>query len=89
MYSRRGRKKKRAAALEIAVGVRSETDLMAENARIRAQLQQAQHGIDVFQEALSFSPSAGNREPQPQASVHPGPPAPLAGVGNVSGASCQ
>ena len=55
---------------------------MAENARLRAQLQQARQDVEILQEALVFSPNAENHKSQPQASVHPSTSGPLAGVGH-------
>ena len=54
LYGWRGRERKRAAALERAVGGRSEAEMMAENARLRAQLQQAQRDVEILQDALGF-----------------------------------
>lgn len=54
LYSWRGRERQRAAALESAVGGRSEAELMAENAQLRAQLQQARQDVEILQEALGF-----------------------------------
>lgn len=54
LYGWRGRERKRAAALENAIGGRSEAELMAENARLQAQLQQARQDVEILQEALGF-----------------------------------
>lgn len=89
LYGWRGREKERAAALEAAVGGRSEEELMAENEALRKQLRQARQDVEILQEALFFSWGTGNREPGPQAPVHPDPPGPLAGVGHVPGAAYQ
>ena len=54
LYGWRGRERKRAVALESAVGGRSEAELMEENTRLRAQLQQAQRDVEILQDALGF-----------------------------------
>lgn len=89
LYGWRSREKERAAALEAVVGGRSEGELAVEIETLRKQLRQAQQDVEILQEALVFLPSAGNREPQPQAPVQPGTAGPLAGVGHVQGASYQ
>lgn len=61
LYGWQGRERKRAAALERAVGGRSEADLLAENARLRAQLQQAQRDVEILQDAMGFF--VGRRKP--------------------------
>ena len=54
LYGWQGRQKKRAAALERAVGGRSEEELLSEVAHLRAQLKQAQQDVEILQEALGF-----------------------------------
>lgn len=54
LYSWRGRQKEHATALERAVGGRSKEELLSENARLRAQLKQAQQDVEILQEALGF-----------------------------------
>lgn len=61
LYGWRGRERKRAAAVEAAIGGRSEEDLLAENAQLRAQLKQAQQDVETLQEALGFF--VGRRKP--------------------------
>ena len=50
----RGRQKKRQARLEQELAGRSEADLLKENAKLRAQLLQAQQDVEILQEALGF-----------------------------------
>ncbi|HIS53117.1 MAG TPA: transposase [Candidatus Onthomonas avicola] len=64
LYGWRGREKERAAALEVAVGGRSEAELLAEIKALGEQLKQAQQDVGILQEAL-FLPSAGDRESRP------------------------
>ena len=54
LYGWRGRERKRTAALERAVGGRSEGELMDEITRLRTQLQQAQRDVEILQDALGF-----------------------------------
>ena len=61
LYSWRGRERQRTAALESVIGGRSEGELIAENARLRAQLQQSQRDVEILQEALGFF--VGRRKP--------------------------
>ena len=52
LYGWRGRERKRAAAVEAAVGGRSEAELLEEVKQLRAQLQQARQDVEILQEAL-------------------------------------
>ena len=54
LYGWRGRQKKRQARLEQELAGRSEADLLKENAKLRAQLLQAQQDVEILQEALGF-----------------------------------
>ena len=54
LYGWRGRERKRAAAVEAAVGGRSEAELLEEVKQLRAQLQQARQDVEILQEALGF-----------------------------------
>ena len=54
LYGWRSRQKEQQAALKEAIAGRSEADLLAENARLQAQLKQAQQDVEVLQEALGF-----------------------------------
>ncbi len=54
LYGGRGRQKKRQARLEQELAGRSEADLLEENAKLRAQLLQAQQDVEILQEALGF-----------------------------------
>ena len=54
LYGWRGREKERAAAQEAAIGGRSEAELLDENRRLRAQLEQARQDVEILQEALGF-----------------------------------
>lgn len=54
LYGWRGRAKERAAALEAAVGGRSEGELVAEIKELRKQLKQARQDVEILQEALVF-----------------------------------
>ena len=54
LYGWRGRERKRAAAVEAAVGGRSEAELLEEVKQLRAQLQQARQDVEIHQEALGF-----------------------------------
>lgn len=47
-------RKKRQARLEQELAGRSEADLLEENAKLRAQLLQAQQDVEILQEALGF-----------------------------------
>lgn len=61
LYGWRSREKEQAAALEAAVGGRSEGELAAEIKTLRKQLRQAQQDVEILQEALGFF--AGRRKP--------------------------
>ena len=66
LYGWRSREKERTAALEAAVGGRSEAELLAEIKALREQLVQARQ--DVWKSSRTrrvFSPSAGDRESRP------------------------
>ena len=89
LYGWRSREKERSAAVEAAVGGRSEAELVAENEELREQLNQARQDVQILQEALGFSSSAGGRRPRPEAQLHPCPPGPLASGGHVPGAGRQ
>lgn len=54
LYGWRGRRKKKQDGLEQELASRSEADLMAENAQLRAALRQAQQDVEILQEALGF-----------------------------------
>lgn len=54
LYGWRGREKERAAAVEAAVGGRSEEELAAEIEELRKQLQQARQDVEILREALGF-----------------------------------
>lgn len=54
LYGWRGRRKKKQDGLEQELAGRSEADLMAENAQLRAALRQAQQDVEILQEALGF-----------------------------------
>lgn len=54
LYGWRGREKERAAALEAAVGGRSEAELAAEIKALREQLKQSRQDVEILQEALAF-----------------------------------
>ena len=54
LYGWRGRRKKKQDRLEQELAGRSEADLMAENAQLRAALRQAQQDVEILQEALGF-----------------------------------
>ena len=54
LYGWRSRQKEQQAALEEAIAGRSEAYLLAENARLQAQLKQAQQDVEILQEALGF-----------------------------------
>ena len=47
------------------MGGRSEAELLAEIKALREQLKQARQDVEILQEALGFSPSAGDRESRP------------------------
>lgn len=61
LYGWRGRERKRAAAVEAAIGGRSEAELLAEVRQLRSQLQQARQYVEILQEALGFF--VGRRKP--------------------------
>ena len=86
LYSWRGREKERTAAVETAIGGRSEGELAAEIEELRKQLRQARQDVEILQEVLGFLARAGGRRLQRQAWLLPGPSGPLAGVGHVPGA---
>lgn len=54
LYGWRSREKERTAALEAAVGGRSEAELLAEIKALREQLKQARQDVEILQEALFF-----------------------------------
>ena len=54
LYGWRSREKERSAAVEAAVGGRSEAELVAENEELREQLNQARQDVQILQEALGF-----------------------------------
>ena len=54
LYGWRGRRKKKQDRLEQELAGRSEADLMAENAQLRAALRQVQQDVEILQEALGF-----------------------------------
>lgn len=54
LYGWRGRRKKKQERLEEQLAGRSEADLIAENAQLRAALRQAQQDVEILQEALGF-----------------------------------
>ncbi len=54
LYSWRGRRKKKQAQVEQQLAGRSEADLLAEVAQLRAALRQSQQDVEILQEALSF-----------------------------------
>lgn len=54
LYGWRSREKERTAALEAAVGGRSEAELLAEIKALREQLKQARQDVEILQEALGF-----------------------------------
>ena len=54
LYGWRSREKERRAAQTAALAGRSEADLLAENAKLRAQLKQSQQDVEILQEALGF-----------------------------------
>ena len=84
LYGWRSREKERSAAVEAAVGGRSEAELVAENEELREQLNQARQDVQILQEALGFFV-----KPRPEAQLHPCPPGPLASGGHVPGAGRQ
>ena len=53
-FMKRGRRKKKQDRIEQELAGRSEADLMAENAQLRAALRQAQQDVEILQEALGF-----------------------------------
>ena len=59
LYGWRGRRKKKQDGLEQELAGRSEADLMAKNAQLRAALRQVQQDVEILQEALGFLPRAG------------------------------
>ena len=66
LYGWRSREKERTAALEAAVGGRSEAELLAEIKALREQLKQARQDVWKFsRRRWVFSPSAGDRESRP------------------------
>ena len=87
LYGWRGRQKKRQAKLEQEIGGRSEADLLKKNAKLRAQLLQAQQDVEILQEALGFSPSAGDSSKTRKVSLHPGTYRALVCSGDVPCAS--
>ena len=54
LYGWRSREKEQTAALEAAVGGRSEAGLLAEIKALREQLKQARQDVEILQEALGF-----------------------------------
>ena len=54
LYGWRGRRKKKQERLEEQLAGRSEVDLTAEIAQLRAALRQAQQDVEILQEALGF-----------------------------------
>ena len=54
LYGWRSLEKERTAALEAAVGGRSEAELLAEIKALREQLKQARQDVEILQEALGF-----------------------------------
>lgn len=54
LYGWRGRRKKKQEWLEEQLAGRSEADLTAEIAQLRAALRQAQQDVEILQEALGF-----------------------------------
>ena len=54
LYGWRGRRKKKQDGLEQELAGRSEADLMAKNAQLRAALRQVQQDVEILQEALGF-----------------------------------
>lgn len=54
LYGWKGRRKKKQAQLEQQLAGRSETDLLAEVAQLRAALRQSQQDVEILQEALGF-----------------------------------
>lgn len=54
LYGWKGRRKKKQSQLEQQLAGRSETDLLAENAQLRAALRQSQQDVEILQEALGF-----------------------------------
>ena len=54
LYGWRGRRRKKQDGFEQELAGRSEADLMAENAQLRAALRQAQQDVEILQEALGF-----------------------------------
>lgn len=66
LYGWRSREKERTAALEAAVGGRSEAELLAEIKALWEQLKQARQDVWKFSRMRwVFSPSAGDRESRP------------------------
>lgn len=47
--------------------------MLAKIRALREQSRQARQDVEIFQEALVFSPSSGNRESRPEAQLHPQP----------------
>ena len=54
LYGWRRRRQKKQDRIEQELAGRSEADLMAENAQLRAALRQAQQDVEILQEALGF-----------------------------------
>ncbi len=54
LYCWRGRRKKKQAQVEQQLAGRSETELLAEVAQLRAALRQSQQDVEILQEALRF-----------------------------------
>ena len=54
LHGWRSRERARRTAQISALAGRSEADLLAENAKLRAQLRQSQQNMEILQEALGF-----------------------------------